>query len=240
MNYIYSVSKVAKHTLLSNVCFALAFTPIVVTPVLAADVETSSAAGIGCDLYTYQPDDTLIEFSEDGKFKIVTTAAVYVDFDDGSVVQSAIREAELIGKRVIAEYINQQLSSEDAIETQIKNSRSLGSANGASKLTSAQRDEVKTQLSVINTRSDAILKGVSKLGSCYTKGHQVRVTVGIKSETVANAEKLGVSMGANAAKNYGEEPASAKEKNQKKSDPAQNLQAVETKSYTGGQAIKDY
>lgn len=194
----------------------------------------------GCEGYPYQPDDTSIEFSADGKFKIITTAAVYVDFDEGSVVQSAIREAELVGKRVIAEYINQKLSSADAIENQITNSRLFGSSNGTVNLTSSQREEVKKQLSVINTRSDAVLKGVSKLGSCYTKGSQVRVTVAIKSETVTNAEQLGTSMGANAARTYGQEPDTAKDASQRKSDPTQNRQAGDTKSYTGGQTIKDY
>lgn len=194
----------------------------------------------GCEGYPYQPDDTSIEFSADGKFKIITTAAVYVDFDEGSVVQSAIREAELVGKRVIAEYINQKLSSADAIEAQITNSRLFGSSNGTVNLTSSQREEVEKQLSIINTRSDAVLKGVSKLGSCYTKGSQVRVTVAIKSETVTNAEQLGTSMGANAARTYGQEPDTAKDASQRKSDPTQNRQAGDTKSYTGGQTIKNY
>lgn len=208
--------------------------------VAAATANAQTTNSTGCDAYPYQPDDTLIEFTKDGKFKIVTTAAAYVDFDDGQVVQSAIREAELLGKRLIAEYINQKLSSEDSIEAAINTSRTLTGSTDGGTLTTTQREEVKTQLSSISGRADALLMGVSKLGSCYTKGHQVRVTVGIKSDTFENAQKLGTVMGAAAASNYGQNNPKSEQGQKQTTDRGQQGVQAGTQDYTGGQTIKDY
>lgn len=213
-------------------------TSVAIVSAAAASAQTTNSTG--CDAYPYQPDDTLIEFTEDGKFKIVTTAAAYVDFDDGQVVQSAIREAELLGKRLIAEYINQKLSSEDSIEAAINTSRTLTGSTDGGTLTTTQREEVKTQLSSISGRADALLMGVSKLGSCYTKGHQVRVTVGIKSDTFENAQKLGTVMGAAAASNYGQNNPKSEQGQKQTTDRGQQGVQAGTQDYTGGQTIKDY
>ncbi len=225
----------------SNEVFqAFKATTVSVAIVAAAAASAQTANSTGCDAYPYQPNDTLIEFGEDGKFKIVTTAAAYVDFDDGQVVASAEREAELLGKRLIAEYINQKLTSEDSIESAINTSRTLTGSTTGGTLTTTQREEVKTQLSSISGRADALLVGVSTLGGCYTKGHQVRVTVGIKSDTFQNAQKLGTVMGAAAASNYGQNNPKSEQGQKQTTDRGQQGVQTGTKDYTGGQAIRDY
>ena len=156
-----------------------------------------------CQTYPFQDRSNTIEFDGNGKFKLLTTSAVPVDFDDPSEVSSAKREAELKAKRAIAEYINQNLSSEDSINTEINKSKTHEKASNGSLVSNAQRNEVKQQLSAISSKSDAVLKGVLTIGSCYSKGHEVRVTVGIKSETIGNAEALGKSMGVEKSKGYG-------------------------------------
>jgi hypothetical protein len=72
-----------------------------------------------CETYPFQPMSNTIEFDENGKFKLLSTAEVPVDFDDPSEVSSAKREAELKAKRALGEYINHNLSSEDSINTEI-------------------------------------------------------------------------------------------------------------------------
>ena len=80
---------------------------------------SSAAISQSCESYPFQDRSNTIEFDGNGKFKLLTTAAVPIDFDDPSEVSSAKREAALKAKRAIAEYINQNLSSEDSINTEI-------------------------------------------------------------------------------------------------------------------------
>jgi hypothetical protein len=234
----HNVSTIQKHALLRYTCIALTVSSTLVLQTTVASAQTLTAAGTGCEAYPYQPSDTTIEFGEAGQFKIITTGAASLDFDDVSSMQEARREAELIAKRTLAEYINQQLSSEDKIERQIDSARSLVKGEDGSTVTTAQRQEVKTQLTTINARADVVLRGVAVLGSCYTKGHEVRVTVGIKSETVANAQALGQTMDAVSAANYGKSsPAAAAGKTQNGSGTPNEGQ---TKDYKGGDKIKDF
>jgi hypothetical protein len=236
----HNVSKIQKYTLLRYTCIALTVSSTLVLQTTAANAQIAPTAGTGCEAYPYQPSDTIIELGEAGKFKIITTGAASVDFDDPSSMQESRREAELIAKRTLAEYINQQLSSEDKIERQIDSARSLVKGEDGSTVTTAQRQEVKTQLTTINARADVVLRGVAVLGSCYTKGHEVRVTVGIKSETVANAQALGQTMDAGAVANYGNSSASPDVTDKKASKG--NGAPVEgvTRDYNGGEKIKDF
>jgi hypothetical protein len=54
----------------------------------------------------------------------------------------------------------------------------------------ALRTEVKNRVKTLSNSSQALLRGVVPLGDCYTKGREVRVTVGIKPETIASAGNL--------------------------------------------------
>jgi len=164
---------------------------------------SSAAYSQNCNSYPFQPSSNTIEFDGNGKFKLLATSSVALDFDDPSEAMSARREAELKAKRSIAEYINQNLSSEDKIDTEILKSKTHEKAANGSIVSKAQRDEVKTQLTSISSKADALLIGVMTIGSCYTKGKEVRVTVGIKSETKENAKSLGKSMGVDKSKTYG-------------------------------------
>jgi hypothetical protein len=88
------------------------------------------------------------------------------------------RETELSAKRILANCINQQLSSKDKIKRQIDGARSPTKGENGSTVTTARRQDVKAQLTTINARADVALL-------------EVRVTAGIKSEAVADARVLG-------------------------------------------------
>jgi hypothetical protein len=198
-----------------------------------------------CNEYTYQPLENIVEFDGEGQFKIISTAAASVDFDDPSEIMSARREAELLAKRAIAEYINQKLSSEDSISSEISKSKTNSKAVDGSVVSSAQRDEVKKQISSVVTRTDALLKGVITIGSCYTKGHEIRVTVGIKSQTFANASQLEKSMGAASANSYGarKEVDSKNPNNQTTTNlnkTNNNESEPSTKSYNGSKQLNKF
>ena len=50
--------------------------------------------------------------------------------------------------------------------------------------------KTKERLCTLTTVTRALLRGVLRLGSCYEPGKYVRVTVGMKDETINAAEKL--------------------------------------------------
>lgn len=154
-----------------------------------------------CENYPYQPMENTIEFDGDGNFKLISTASATISFDDSSELKSARREAELIAKRFIAEYITQNLTTEDKINTEISKSKSNLKATDGSTVSNVQRDEIKKQLTSITSKSQTVLKGVVSIGSCYTKGEEVRVTVGVKSQTLNNASDLGKSLNGNKSGN---------------------------------------
>jgi hypothetical protein len=167
---------------------------------------TNVAYSQSCESYPYQPLSDEIIFEENGKFKLIFTSSVLLDFDDPSEVMSARREANLKARRGLAEYINQNLSSQDKIDEEIRTSRTNAKTEKGVAISKVERDSVKTKLTGISSKSDAVLKGVIAIGSCLTKGREVRVTVGIKSDTIENAEKLGTSMGVDKAMTYGTNP----------------------------------
>ena len=202
-------------------------------------VSASNAYSQDCDSYPYQPHSNVIEFDGAQKFKILSTAAVPVDFDDPTEVSSARREAELLAKRSIAEYINQKLTSEDKVITEINKSKTHKKATDGSVISTNQRDEIKKQLISISTRADAVLKGAITIGSCYTKGHEVRVTVGIKSQTVTNAGQLGKTMGVQSSKEYGN-PEKVNTASTSSSAPVLPPSQVGTKSYNDSKQLQKF
>ena len=166
-------------------------TLLLATIILNGAIPTVQAQSIsGCENYPYQPMESVLEFDSATSFKIITTGAAAVDFDEPSEIMNARREAELLAKRKIAEYITQTLTSEDAINSEVSKSKSNSRTSDGKEVSTFQREEAKKQLSNITSRSESVLKGTLVIGSCYTKGQEVRVTVGIKSQTVANADVL--------------------------------------------------
>ena len=151
---------------------------IVFTTVILA--SSASLGAEGCDAYPLI-DGMSAEETGIGP-KIMSTSTVVVNFDDQGEVLDALKEAEMTAKAQIAKFFNEQISSDEsinkAVETQIK-------IVGEQK--SATKTELKKQLTSMRSSSQALLKGVMRLGDCYTKGKFVRVTVGVKPETTAAA-----------------------------------------------------
>lgn len=141
-----------------------------------------SLAADGCEQYP-QTDGINVQETPSGP-KIMSTAMVAISMNDNAEVIDAMKEAELTAKASIAKFFNETIESEEsidkAVETDIK---LIGDVKETTKST------LKTQLTSIRNSSQALLKGVIKLGDCHTKGEFVRVTVGVKPETIAAAAK---------------------------------------------------
>mgnify|MGYP006266812507 FL=1 len=143
----------------------------------------SMAAGTGCDAYPYS-DGINVEDVKGGT-KIVATASSSVSFDDIDSIKDAKDEALLEAKAAISKFLTEDIKSDEKVSRVINETKSM---SGQSK--QALRTEVKNRVKTLSNSSQALLRGVVPLGDCYTKGREVRVTVGIKPETIASAGNL--------------------------------------------------
>lgn len=140
----------------------------------------TSRAADSCNTYPLT-DGISAELTDRGP-KILSTATVTVDFDDQGEVLDALKEAEMTAKAQISRFFNEQIKSDDSIDKAVeKEIKIVGDQRSASKT------ELKKQLSSMRNSSQALLKGVIRLGDCYTKGKLVKVSVGVKPETVSSA-----------------------------------------------------
>jgi hypothetical protein len=95
---------------------------------------------------------------------------------------------------------------------------------------------VKTQLVSIRNSSQSLLKGVLKLGECYTKGEFVRVTVGLKPETIAMAAMTEESI--NQASTVSSASETASNASDVNSSSTGNLN--QTKSFSNSSNLSDF
>ena len=139
--------------------------------------------GAGCEDYPYT-DGLNIEVVEGGT-KILATAAATVSFDDADSVRDAKDEATLLAKAAISKFLTETISSDETINKAVNETKSM---SGSGKET--VRKEVIERVKTLRNSSRALLRGVVPLGDCYTKGAEVRVSVGLKPETINAAGHL--------------------------------------------------
>lgn len=139
--------------------------------------------GAGCEEYPYT-DGTNIE-DVSGGTKILSTATATVSFDDPDSVRDAKDEATLLAKAAISKFLSEIVSSDEVINKAVNETKSM---TGEAK--SAVRKETIERVKTLRNSSQALLRGVVLLGDCYTKGKEVRVSVGLKPETIESAGKV--------------------------------------------------
>ena len=139
--------------------------------------------GAGCEDYPFSPGDISATATPKG-VKILATAAVAVDFDDQDEVLDAIMEAKLEAKALISDYFTELVNAEKSVE-----SSGTKKIKFSGKTKTAEKEKMKKILKKLSSKSQALLRGVVKLASCYEPGQKVLVSVGLKPETIALAEK---------------------------------------------------
>jgi len=120
-----------------------------------------------------------------GGTKIVATSAAPVSIDDIDSVRDAKDEATMLAKAQIAKFLNEDIQSDEYVNKVVNESKTTTNAGKT-----ATREEMITRIKSLRNSARALLRGVVILGDCYTKGTEVRVTVGIKPETIAGAGNL--------------------------------------------------
>lgn len=134
----------------------------------------------GCADYPYNPGINIE--SAAGGVKILATATVSVSFDDVDAINDARDEATLSAKSLITKFLEEGVRNDEDIKRAVNETKSM---QGTVKRQT--RDETIDRVKHLAGSSSGLLRGVVPLGDCYTAGRELRVTVGVKPETIAQA-----------------------------------------------------
>lgn len=140
----------------------------------------------GCKVYPYRDG---IDIEQIANNRFLSTASATVTFDDADSVKDAREEATLEAKAAIAKFFDEDIHSDEALAKMVNESKTTTAAGKE-----AVRRQFTQKVTVLRSSAKALLKGVVVIGDCYTKGTEVRVTVGVKTETIAAAEGLKAQM----------------------------------------------
>lgn len=213
---------------------------IVATASQIVALPSISKAAEGCAAYPYGEGMNLED--AEGGTKIIATAEVTVAFDDIDSIKDARDEATMSAKAIIAAFLNEGIKKEDTINKAIQATKSM---QGEQK--SQTRTETLNKVVSLSSSSQGLLRGVVPLGDCYDKGRVLRVSVGIKPESIAAAGNLAGSIskslstsptptGASSGSNS--QPAAASSGTQRPQTPGQPLQGVD--SFSNSDRLKKF
>jgi hypothetical protein len=163
---------------------ALALSLLIVTP--------SAQASGSCNEF---PFSNGLDFEAvTGGTRILATASASVIADDVSAIDDAREEAEMKAKARIARFLTEEIASVAEINRLV---------NESSRIKGDEREAVRTEMvtraSSLRNGSQALLRGVVMLGDCYTRAREVRVTVGLKPESIRAAGTAAESIGRSVA-----------------------------------------
>ena len=152
---------------------------------LTLSILTTPLAALAEDCSSYPYQDGLTTEPVEGGVKLLSTASVDVPFDDISSVNAARMEAELAAKAKISKFLNEEIKSEEAIDSLVNTTQSIQGKEKVSK-----QDITKSIKNLTTISSASLVKGIVYLAQCVTPGKELRYTVGIKPETIAGADAL--------------------------------------------------
>jgi hypothetical protein len=147
---------------------------------------TATMLAQNCKAYPYS-DGIDPEMMAQNKY--VATAAVSVSFDDVDAVKDARDEATLEAKATLSKFFKEEIKSDQVIEKLVLESKTM-SGDGKQNV----RNETIRRTKSLRNHTEGLLKGVMQIGDCYTKGTEVRVTVGVKEESILAAEGMASRM----------------------------------------------
>ena len=162
--------------------------PVCLMSSLALLIPTTVNAGGTCDDYPFVAKETKLVNYENG-LGIQITQQVAVFADDADVVDMAMEEAEASGRVAVKQFIEEKIESRKDFSNKAVQNMTLNSDGKKGSL-----EKTKTQLKEMSLAASGLQRGVVTLGSCYTPGKYVRVTVGLKPDTVMAAGKMDATM----------------------------------------------
>jgi hypothetical protein len=153
------------------------------TPIVLVSFNLSSVNAAGCDNYPYA-DGINVE-DVDGGIKIISTASVAVLSDDVDSIKDARKEAILEAKAAISKFFSESIKSEEAINRAVLETKSM---QGDQK--ESARKEVVERVKRLQNSSQTLLRGAVVIGDCYSRGREVRASLGIKPDIISSSSKL--------------------------------------------------
>lgn len=163
----------------------------IVAALFLGSIAVSSHAQQSCANYPYT-DGVNVE-DVNGGTKILATASAGVSHDDIDSIKDAHEEATMEAKAAISKFLNEGIKSDSTINKIVNESKTT-SGEQSERI----RKELIQRVKTLSSSSQALLRGAIVLGDCYTKGREVRVSVGIKPETIKAAGKLAGSISRSA------------------------------------------
>lgn len=138
-----------------------------------------------CSTYPYGRGQDVIQVEGSEMPKIIATERAVPFSEDIDDVDDAYDEATLDAKVSISKFMSELVASD---EERAKLTEKITKQNNNSK--EKPKTTVEQIAKAMSSSSQALLRGVVVLGDCYTPGKEVRVTVGLKPETLAQAAGL--------------------------------------------------
>lgn len=91
----------------------------------------------------------------------------------------------MLAKAQIAKFLDEDIQSDESVNKVINETKATSDSGKT-----VTREEMITRIKSLRNSASTLLRGAVVLGDCYTKGSEVRVTVGIKPETISSAGNL--------------------------------------------------
>mgnify|MGYP001232726549 CR=1 FL=1 len=143
---------------------------------------TLSSFAESCENY---PDKNGINYVEsNGKFKIISSTEVAVQFDDQETYLDARQEAEDDAIVNISRFIKMMTNASKKDKTEPLKIR----VNGLEK--NKINRKLKRTFKSYNFQTSSILRGITMTNNCYVPGELVKVSVEVSSDSIRAAEKL--------------------------------------------------
>ncbi len=141
-----------------------------------------SSFAASCENY---PNKIGINYVEsNGKFKIISSTEVAVEFDDQETYLDARQEAEDEAIVNISRFIKMMTNASKKNKTEPLKIR----VNGLDK--NKINRKLKRTFKSYNFQTSSILRGVTMTDNCYVPGELVKVSVEVSSDSIRAAEKL--------------------------------------------------
>jgi hypothetical protein len=150
---------------------------------ICSSITCSFTVAANCESYPFT-DGINVE-DVNGGTKIIATASASVFSDDTDSIKDARNEAILEAKSLISRFLNESIKSDEAVHRAVLETKSM---QGNQK--EGLRKEMVERVKKLQSSSQALLRGAVVIGDCYSRGREVRATIGIKPQSINSASKL--------------------------------------------------
>lgn len=132
------------------------------------------------------PDGCSVQLGDPSNWKLICLGTAPYDFNDADEIKDATRAATLDAKAALTKFLKETLTTEESIEKVVSKQAAQATGQGRN----VSKTAMTTQVTVIRSSADAILRGVIVLESEQlwqgTSG-TVRIKLGQSQKTIAIA-----------------------------------------------------